>query len=68
MADPWRIAHTEERGRHLFAISPIAPGRLVLEQAPYAAVLYDDQLPIRCDYTLADDVTLQRCSGCKVVR
>jgi len=46
---PFEIRTDPLLGRHLVASRHISPGALVLKQEPYAAVLYDDQLPIRCD-------------------
>ena len=68
MSGPWRIERSHERGRHLVATAHISPGQLILQQAPYAATLYDDQLALRCDFTLEGGAPRQRCSGCKAVR
>lgn len=57
-------------GRHLVAASPISPGQVVLEHQPYAAVLYDAQVPQRCDWCgkaaqPGAASPLQRCTRCK---
>ena len=68
MSVPWRLARSDERGRHLVAATHINLGQLILSQTPYASSQYDVQLKLRCDQTQAEDCSLHRCSGCRVVR
>jgi hypothetical protein len=61
-------AHSARFGRHLVAAEGISAGQAVLEQQPYAAVLYGDQVPLRCDWcfrTAAVSCTLLRCTRSK---
>ena len=58
-------------GRHLVARRQLSPGTLVLQQQPYAAVLYDDQAALRCDYcyrTASGGQPLLRCARSKLAR
>ena len=60
--------HSEQFGRHLASARDLPAGNVVLEQRPYAAVLYDDQVALRCDWcfqTAQPGTTLSRCSQSK---
>lgn len=58
-------AHTEEYGRHLLLTRAVSAGTPVLKQQPYAAVLYYDEVPRRCDFCFAASDQLMRCSRSK---
>lgn len=51
--DGLRVGYTPAKGRHLVCTKAFAAGSVVLRQQPYAAVLYDDAVPARCDYCFA---------------
>jgi SET and MYND domain-containing protein len=60
--------HTAEFGRHLVSSKELKPEEVVLEQQPYAAVLYDDQVQLRCDWCFQaaqQGSTLLRCARSK---
>lgn len=59
---PWRVAHTDEKGRHLVATRQIRAGEVVLSQPAYAAVLYDAQRSSRCDCCMRESEHLTRYS------
>ena len=68
---PYSIAQSETLGRHLVAARDIQPGQVVVAQDPYVAVLYDEQVPTRCDYcfkTAQQGATLLRCSRSRHAR
>lgn len=46
----------------------LTPGALVQSEPAFAAVLYDDQSHIRCDYCFKLCSSLLRCSRCKQCR
>lgn len=61
-------AQSPQYGRHLIALTPLSAGTVVLEQQPYAAVLYDDRVSVRCDWcfqTAQPGSTLMRCTRSK---
>eukprot|EP00882_Tetradesmus_deserticola_P031990 GHRQ01036185.1.p1 GENE.GHRQ01036185.1~~GHRQ01036185.1.p1 ORF type:complete len:114 (-),score=10.08 GHRQ01036185.1:139-480(-) len=60
-----RRATSVEHGRHLVAAQDVQPGTNVLIQQPYAAVLYDDQVAVRCDYRFCAEESLMRCARSK---
>lgn len=62
------VSASPDKGRHLVATRAFRPGELVLEQAPYAAVLYDEQLPGRCDWCYAACERPLRCGRSKLAR
>ena len=70
--DPAFLIRTDPvLGRHLVASRQLSPGTLVLQQQPYAAVLYDDQVPLRCDYcfrSASGGQPLLRCARSKQAR
>lgn len=68
---PYSVAQSEALGRHLVAARDIQPGQVVVAQDPYVAVLYDEQVPARCDYcfkTAQQGATLLRCSRSRHAR
>ncbi len=65
MPDDLAVESNSERGRHLVAQREIAAGSQLLSDLPFEAVLYDDQLPLRCSWTFAEEETLLRCSRYK---
>jgi SET and MYND domain-containing protein len=58
-------ANNAEFGRHLLAARDVQPATAVLTQQPYAAVLYDDQVTLRCDYCFRESNSLMRCARSK---
>ena len=56
------------RGRVAVAAQAHRPGTLVVSEEPFAAVLYAEQIPQRCDFSFAPAKHLLRCSRCKVHR
>ena len=65
---PYQIARSEEKGRHLLAARAIAAGEVAVRQEAYACVLYDDQVAHRCDYCLRPCENALRCSRSKFAR
>lgn len=76
MAVMFTEAHSQQLGRHLVAAQHVDTAQVVLQQRPYAAVLYDDQVPLRCDWcfataaqrpggTTTTTTTLSRCAASK---
>jgi hypothetical protein len=65
-----RVEEREGRGRCLVAARPFAPGDLLLEQAPYAAVLLDDAPACDACGRVAQGgaAELKRCTRCRAVR
>jgi len=64
----FREVHNIQLGRHLVAAADLKQGQIVLDQRPYAAVLYDGQVPVRCDWcykTAQPGTTLMRCAHSK---
>lgn len=65
-AAAFQESQSEQLGRHLVAARSLDPGQTVLEQHPYAVVLYDEQAPLRCDWCLQPasqpGSTLLRCT------
>jgi SET and MYND domain-containing protein len=59
---PIQHAHSKQFQRHLLAARDVSLGERVWSQEPYAAVLYDDQVALRCDYCFAQSEHLMRCS------
>lgn len=62
------VAYSAEKGRHIVATKSFSPGQLVLEQLPYAAVLYDEQVPGRCDHCYAPCERPLKCGRSKLAR
>lgn len=62
------IAYNASKGRHIVATKAFAPGQLVLEQEPYAAVLYDEHVPGRCDHCFEVCETPLRCGRSRLAR
>lgn len=61
-------AHSAQFGRHLIANKLLSPGTTVLQQQPYASVLYDAHVPLRCDWCFQmpqSGSTLMRCTRSK---
>ena len=56
------------KGRHLVASRAFRPGELILEQQPYAAVLYDEHVPGRCDFCFAACERPLRCGRSNLAR
>lgn len=48
----FEIRHTPAKGRHIVTKGRHSFGKVVLQQEPYAAVLYDEQ-QTRCQYSFA---------------
>lgn len=67
MPDRFVIQESQARGRHLLADAPFAAGSLILSLPPLSAVLYDDQLSLRCSLTFAVPRKLLRCARCDSV-
>ena len=61
-----QLAYSNELGRHLLLARDVPAATTVLEQQPYAAVLYDDQVPQRCDFCFVASDKLMRCSRSKL--
>ena len=57
-----RAAHDPVAGRALLAAAPVAGGEVVFSERPYAAVLYDEQVHLRCDWCFAAGERLLRCA------
>ena len=55
----FEIRHTSAKGRHIVSKCRHSFGEVVLQQEPYAAVLYDDQ-QTRCQYSFAVVEDLKR--------
>ena len=64
MPDQFRVVNDQARGRHLVAHAEIPVGSLLLSDPPVEAVLYDEQLPLRCSWTFSEETSLLRCSRC----
>ncbi len=64
----FREAHNANRGRHLVAAVALQPGDVIVVQEPYAAVQYDEQQEVVCDYTFRHSAELLSCGACKLVR
>ncbi|GAX79165.1 hypothetical protein CEUSTIGMA_g6605.t1 [Chlamydomonas eustigma] len=67
----FEIRENSQLGRHLICTNHVRPGQVLLQQAPYQAVLYDDQIAIRCDYcygTARPEHRLLKCSRSKFAR
>ena len=64
----YEIAESAAKGRHLLAAQAISAGQAVLRQEAYAFVLYDDQVPHRCDFCLKICESPLRCSRSKFAR
>jgi SET and MYND domain-containing protein len=55
----------------LICSNHIRPGQVLLKQAPYQAVLYEEQIATRCDYcygTARPGHNLLKCSRSKLAR
>ena len=55
----FEIRHTRAKGRHIVTKGRHSFGQVILQQEPYAAVLYDDQ-QTRCQYSFAVVEDLKR--------
>ncbi|MEW5314814.1 MAG: hypothetical protein WDW38_006283 [Sanguina aurantia] len=63
------IRESDTRGRGVFVNDlPVTSGCTVLEETPYASVLYDEALPHRCDWCLDSSPSLLRCSKSLLAR
>ena len=64
----YQTRQSKNLGRHLVATHPFAAGEAVLQQEPFAFVLYDDHVPVRCDYCCCLCEQPLRCSKSKLAR
>lgn len=62
------IQQSQQYGRHLVAACDIPAGRVVLQQEPYACVLYDEAAALRCDHCLSACERPLRCGKSKFAR
>ncbi|KAG9285246.1 hypothetical protein G9A89_002142 [Geosiphon pyriformis] len=60
------MRRTEERGRGIFAAELIKPGKLIMEEKPYAAVVDDKNLDKICSCCFNQAKRLMRCSSCNM--
>ena len=65
----FEIRETKDAGRSLFARKAFKAGSILLQVDPHVAILDKAHLPILCSKCMLDqpEVTLRRCSSCKVV-
>ena len=65
----FEIRDTKDAGRSLFARKTFKAGAILLQVDPHVAILDKAHLPILCSKCMLDqpEVTLRRCSSCKVV-
>ncbi|GFR52583.1 hypothetical protein Agub_g15176, partial [Astrephomene gubernaculifera] len=68
LRDGFAVRHAPGKGRHLIAARSFSPGAVILQQAPYAAVLTDNHTPGYCDYCFRYCERPLRCSRSKLAR
>jgi hypothetical protein len=61
---PVTLKSQPSRGRMLVAETKIAPSTIILAEMPYAAVLTDTQIHLRCSHCFVAGKSLRRCAGC----
>ncbi|CAG9464860.1 unnamed protein product [Pedinophyceae sp. YPF-701] len=63
-----RLEHREGKGRCLVAARPVARGKTVFVEDPFAAVLHDEALEDYCAWTFKKSDSLMRCARSKLYR
>jgi len=64
-----KLAYNNVQGRYVVAAQDLPAGTLVLDQAPFAGVLFDDYVSVFCHQCFGKCMgTVYQCSDCKFAR